>query len=213
LVIFQSLFSKFIFKLILKWEKNQLPLLNLPIEKPEEEELKPSPSTSTKCSSKCTQTSESQRKPWTSWTLSFTTLSTESLLKDQSSSDSTKEELFLHDRFNPLLNLSSQESWQDTPSQKEPKPSQNTFKYEHDLLWAYLHINVHFFVLISKLFLSRLLLKNGNINFLFRSYHLKLKKIMNIKNLLKVDWSKLPKPLDDAKLDHLNDFLIADIIL
>jgi hypothetical protein len=76
-----------------------------------------------------------------------------------------------------------------------------------------LHINVHFFVLISKIFLYQLLLKNGNINFLFRSYHFKLKKIMNIKNLLKVDWSKLPKPLDDAKLDHLNDFLIADIIL
>jgi hypothetical protein len=36
---------------------------------------------------------------------------------------------------------------------------------------------------------------------------------MNIKNLLNVDWSKLPKPLDDAKLDHLNNFLIADIIL
>jgi peroxiredoxin len=36
---------------------------------------------------------------------------------------------------------------------------------------------------------------------------------MNQKNLHNVDWSKIPKPLEDVKLDHLNNFLIKKIIL
>ena len=36
---------------------------------------------------------------------------------------------------------------------------------------------------------------------------------MNQKNLHNVDWSKIPKPLEDVKLDHLNNFLIKKIHL
>ncbi len=109
-----------------KWEKDQ-PLPKVPIKKPEEEEFKPSQSISTKFLNKSTQTSEFQRKPWTSWTLSSTTLSTESPLKDQNSLDSTKEELFHPDKSNQLSNLSSQENLPDTLFLKELKPSLNTF--------------------------------------------------------------------------------------
>ena len=116
----------------IKWPREPLPL-KLLTRKPEEEELKPSPSISTKSSSKSTQTSESQRKPWTSWTPSSTTLSTESPLKDQSSLDSTREELFHLVKSNQLSSSSSQENSPDTPSLKEPKPSPNTFKYDINL--------------------------------------------------------------------------------
>ena len=92
----------------------------------EDVELKLSQSTSTRFSSKSTQTSESQRRPWTSWTPSSTTPSTESPLKDQSSSDSTREELFHPERFNLPSSSSSPENSPDTPSLKEPRPSPST---------------------------------------------------------------------------------------
>ena len=95
-------------------------------EKLEEEELRLSQSTSTRFSSKSTPTSESQRRPWTSWTPSSTTPSTESPPKDPSSSDSTREELSHPERSNLLSSSSSPENSPDTPSLKEPKPSLNT---------------------------------------------------------------------------------------
>ena len=36
---------------------------------------------------------------------------------------------------------------------------------------------------------------------------------MNQKNLIKVDWSKIPAPKADALLDHLNNFQIPEIKL
>ena len=145
-----------------KWPKEPL-LLKLLTRKLEEEELKPSQSISTRSSSKSTPTSESQRKPWTSWTLSFTTLSTESPLKDQSSSDSTREELSHHDKFNLPSSSSSQENSPDMPSLKELKPSPNTSKYDIVLafnlciissFFLYFYLNLHsclsFFVDLTK---------------------------------------------------------------
>lgn len=134
----------------IKWPMEPLPL-KLLTRKPEEEELKPSPSISTRSSSKSTQTSESQRKPWTSWTLSSTTLSTESPLKDQSSLDSTREELSHLVKSNQLSSSSSQENSPDTPSLKEPKPSLNTFKYDIVLAFNLCTILPIFSFLLKKL--------------------------------------------------------------
>jgi hypothetical protein len=115
---------------LIKWQektKHQQKLQAKLTRKPEEEESKPSPSTSTRCSSKYTPTSVSPRKPWTSWTLSFMILSTELPLKDPSSSDSTREELSHPEKSNLLSSLSSPENSPDMLSPKEPKPSPNTF--------------------------------------------------------------------------------------
>jgi len=116
-------------KRLIKWERNLLKLRDqLLTRKPEEEELRPSPSTSTRSSSRCTLTLVSPRRPWTSWTPSFMTLSTESPLKDPSSSDSTREELFHLGKSKVQLSSSSPENSQDTPCLREPRPSPNTFK-------------------------------------------------------------------------------------
>ena len=120
---------KFKNKLILnnqisKWERKKPS--QKPTRKPEEEELKPSPSTSTKCWSKCTQTSESPRKPWTSWTPSFMTPSTESPLKAPNSSASTREGPSPPEKFNRQSSWSCQENWPDTPFLKEPRQLPNT---------------------------------------------------------------------------------------
>ncbi len=143
---FRSKGWRFIIFKTLKWPREPLPQ-NLLTRNQEEEELRPSPSTSTRSWNKSTPTSESQRKPWTSWTLSFTTPSTESPLKDQSSSDSTREELFLPDKFNLLSSLSSQENSLDTPSLKEPKPSLNTSKY--DIQWLLICALFNLFLLLN----------------------------------------------------------------
>ena len=119
-----------------KWERKKEEhqrLLNHLIRKPEEEEFKPSQSISTKFLNKYTQISESQRKPWTSWTLSFMILLTELPLKDQNSLDSTKEEPSLPEKSNQLLSLSSPENSLDTLSLKEPKQSQNTFNNDFSI--------------------------------------------------------------------------------
>lgn len=55
------------------------------------------------------------------------TLLIESPQRDPNSSDSTKEELFLHDRFSLLSNSSYPESSPDMPFQREQRPSLNTF--------------------------------------------------------------------------------------
>jgi hypothetical protein len=130
-----------------KWERNQPKLKWKPLnptvtEKPEEEESRPSPSTSTRCSSKYTPTLVSQRKPWTSWTHSFMTPSTESPLKDQSWLDSTKEELSLPVKFNPLSSSSSPENLLDTPCLREPKLSLNTSN--NDILSTVILLNHYY---------------------------------------------------------------------
>jgi len=117
-------FSKVIIISKIQWPKH--PELNHLTEKPEEEELRPSPSISTRSSSKYTLTSVSPRRLWTSWTPSSTISSTELPLKDLNSSDSTKEELSHPEKSNLLLNLSSLENLLDTPSLKEPRLLQNT---------------------------------------------------------------------------------------
>ena len=116
-------------------------------EKWEEEELRLSQSTSTRFSSKSTPTSESQRRPWTSWTPSSTTPSTESPLKDPSSSDSTREELSHPERSNLLSSSSSPENSPDTPSLKEPKPSLNTSN--NDFILAFNLCSIHIYLSIS----------------------------------------------------------------
>ncbi len=133
----------------IKWPREPLPL-KLLTRKPEEEELKPSPSISTRSSSKSTQTSESQRRPWTSWTLSSTTLLTESPLKAQNSSDSTREELSHLVKSNLPSSSSSQENSPDTPSLKEPKPSPNTSNNDiNRLLICAVISSFTFFILYS----------------------------------------------------------------
>ncbi len=116
--------------IIWKWQerkKEELPKHpSLLTRKLEEEEFKPSPSTSTRCSSKCTPKSVSPRRPWTSWTPSFTILSTELPLKVPSSSDSTREELSHPERSNLLWSSSSPVNSPGMPSLRAPRLSQNT---------------------------------------------------------------------------------------
>jgi len=123
----KSHLSKDIYKFE-KWER--LKPKSLLIEKPEEEELKPSPFISIKFSSKCTPTSASPKRQWTSWTPSSMILSTELPLRDPSLWDLTREELYPLGKFNPLSSLFFQENWQDTPCLRELKQWPNTFKFD-----------------------------------------------------------------------------------
>ena len=122
-----SLFQALYIRIIERWERSQPKPKSQPLtRRQEEEELRPSRSTSTRCSSRSTPTSVSPRKPWTSWIPSFTILLTESPLRDQSWWGSTREGLFPLGRCSPRSNLSCQENSPDTPFQREPRPSLNT---------------------------------------------------------------------------------------
>ena len=73
-----------------KWERKKLKLKET--RKPEGEELRLSPFTFTKCSSKCTPTSEFRRRRWISWTRSSMTPSPSGCRGAPSSSASTRGE-------------------------------------------------------------------------------------------------------------------------
>ena len=91
---------------------------------------KPSLYTSTRSWSRSTPKSESAERPWTSWTPSSTTLSTNLPSKLPNWWDSTREERFLHARFKLELNSCSLESWPDMLSVKEPRQSPSTPVHE-----------------------------------------------------------------------------------
>lgn len=93
---------------------------------PKREEAKLSQSTFTKSSSRSTLTSELARRPWTSWTLSSMTPSTELRWKPPSSSDLIREEPSLPEKYKLQSSYYFLENSPDTPSAKAPRPSLNS---------------------------------------------------------------------------------------